>query len=136
MFSSSGPFASDVLFFCFFNDTATTEIYTSRSSAASDVYKRQVCRSVLPDGRPRTPTGGSPSSPQPGTTSRSRPPSRPCLLYTSDAADERSSVDLGGRRIIKKKTTQDEAGSVLATGIIDREHTYCYTDIDNRKNQQ
>ena len=27
-----------------------------------------------------------------------------CLLYTSDAADERSSVDLGGRRIIKKKT--------------------------------
>ena len=28
-----------------------------------------------------------------------------CLLYTSDAADERSSVDLGGRRIIKKKQT-------------------------------
>ena len=28
---------------------------------------------------------------------------RTCLLYTSDAADERSSVDLGGRRIIKKK---------------------------------
>ena len=26
-----------------------------------------------------------------------------CLLYTSDAVDERSSVDLGGRRIIKKK---------------------------------
>ena len=26
-----------------------------------------------------------------------------CLLYTSDAADERSSVDLGGRGIIKKK---------------------------------
>src|SRR5678815_6025644 len=25
---------------------------------------------------------------------------KPCLLYTSDAADERSSVDLGGRRII------------------------------------
>src|SRR5678816_3572085 len=24
---------------------------------------------------------------------------KPCLLYTSDAADERSSVDLGGRRI-------------------------------------
>ena len=26
-----------------------------------------------------------------------------CPLYTSDAADERSSVDLGGRRIINKK---------------------------------
>ena len=29
-----------------------------------------------------------------------------CLLYTSDAADERSSVDLGGRRIIKKKKSR------------------------------
>ena len=29
-----------------------------------------------------------------------------CLLYTSDAADERSSVDLGGRRIIKQKTKE------------------------------
>ena len=30
-----------------------------------------------------------------------------CLLYTSDAADERSSVDLGGRRIIKKKKKEN-----------------------------
>ena len=30
-----------------------------------------------------------------------------CLLYTSDAADERSSVDLGGRRIIKKKNKRE-----------------------------
>src|SRR5664280_2621033 len=28
-------------------------------------------------------------------------PFKPCLLYTSDAADEEDSVDLGGRRIIK-----------------------------------
>ena len=33
-----------------------------------------------------------------------------CLLYTSDAADERSSVDLGGRRIIKKKKTYKYGG--------------------------
>ena len=33
-------------------------------------------------------------------------PSEPCLLYTSDAADERSSADLGGSRIIKKNTKQ------------------------------
>ena len=31
-----------------------------------------------------------------------------CLLYTSDAADERSSVDLGGRRIIKKKQIKEQ----------------------------
>ena len=32
-----------------------------------------------------------------------------CLLYTSDAADERSSVDLGGSRIIKKKNNNNIA---------------------------
>ena len=36
---------------------------------------------------------------------------RPCLLYTSDAADERSSVDLGGRRIIKKKNKKQTEGN-------------------------
>ena len=30
--------------------------------------------------------------------------SKSCLLYTSDAADDLLCVDLGGRRIIKKKT--------------------------------
>ena len=34
-----------------------------------------------------------------------------CLLYTSDAADERSSVDLGGRRIIKKKKKIELVGT-------------------------
>ena len=28
-----------------------------------------------------------------------------CLLYTSDAADDLLCVDLGGRRVIQKKTT-------------------------------
>ena len=37
---------------------------------------------------------------------RPTPLAKTCLLYTSDAADERSSVDLGGRRIIKKKNTE------------------------------
>ena len=36
-----------------------------------------------------------------------------CLLYTSDAADERSSVDLGGRRIIKKKNKKNNRMSNL-----------------------
>ena len=33
-----------------------------------------------------------------------------CLLYTSDAADQRSSVDLGGRGIIKKKNSGELGG--------------------------
>ena len=42
-----------------------------------------------------------------------------CLLYTSDAADERSSVDLGGRRIIKKITIEDYKGTV---GLVQNTH--------------
>ena len=38
-----------------------------------------------------------------------------CLLYTSDAADERSSVDLGGRRIIKKKNRRVNGGLTMHT---------------------
>ena len=39
---------------------------------------------------------------------------RDCLLYTSDAADEGLGVDLGGRRIIKKKIKE---GSVEVVGV-------------------
>ena len=35
-----------------------------------------------------------------------------CLLYTSDAADDLLCVDLGGRRIIKKKKTHDEHNKI------------------------
>eukprot|EP00658_Telonema_sp_P-2_P022179 TRINITY_DN18859_c0_g1_i1.p1 TRINITY_DN18859_c0_g1~~TRINITY_DN18859_c0_g1_i1.p1 ORF type:complete len:140 (+),score=28.56 TRINITY_DN18859_c0_g1_i1:615-1034(+) len=37
-----------------------------------------------------------------------------CLLYTSDAADEEDSVDLGGRRIIKKKKKQEHEWTIKA----------------------
>ena len=40
----------------------------------------------------------------------------PCLLYTSDAADERSSVDLGGRRIIKKKNRKEISENKIEEG--------------------
>ena len=36
-----------------------------------------------------------------------------CLLYTSDAADERSSVDLGGRRIIKNTKSCELSGDLI-----------------------
>ena len=73
-----------------------------RSRGLGDVYKRQALPwllrveqlvlgqwQTLSDAHVRCPACGS---------------DHICLLYTSDAADERSSVDLGGRRIIKKKT--------------------------------
>ena len=46
-----------------------------------------------------------------------------CLLYTSDAADERSSVDLGGRRIIKKKNKHYvRANTMILTHSRHRKH--------------
>ena len=82
-----------------------------RSRGLGDVYKRQVYH-----GRPRFVHAGVEA------TAATRDVvivddeinlitaafhSNCCLLYTSDAADERSSVDLGGRRIIKKKKKQE-----------------------------
>ena len=43
-----------------------------------------------------------------------------CLLYTSDAADDLLCVDLGGRRIIKKKNTAKD----LHTHPQRSEHTH------------
>src|SRR5665811_2115958 len=59
--------------------------------------------------RPRSTPGSGRGRPAPSwpRSRRSRPRSadwsRTCLLYTSDAADDLTRVDLGGRRIIKKK---------------------------------
>ena len=58
-----------------------------------------------PDVRP-DPLRSRPVGEREDDAARARPLA-PCLLYTSDAADERSSVDLGGRRIIKKKKKRD-----------------------------
>ena len=72
-----------------------------RSRGLGDVYKRQV---MYTDSVPLLATGkvdfrGAKTLAE--TLINERDGS--CLLYSSDAADERSSVDLGGRRIIKKK---------------------------------
>ena len=51
------------------------------------------------------PSGGAAGVDDGGEVAALHPGLITCLLYTSDAADERSSVDLGGRRIIQKKKT-------------------------------
>ena len=51
-----------------------------------------------------------------------------CLLYTSDAADERSSVDLGGRRIIKKKNMKRHESEACRT--VERKNTENTIDED------
>ena len=78
-----------------------------RSRGLGDVYKRQ------PQGRARHPQADArhrkAGSQDPTGRSYDDSPVYTCLLYTSDAADERSSVDLGGRRIIKKKKNRTRA---------------------------
>ena len=61
----------------------------------------------------RHPGGGAPPALRGSRAAAFRGPcgAYRCLLYTSDAADERSSVDLGGRRILKKKKRQEHAGA-------------------------
>ena len=62
--------------------------------------------------RPRRASAALPSERSPAVGVRREGARRnPCLLYTSDAADERSSVDLGGRRIIKTKTRRRTSGN-------------------------
>mgnify|MGYP003381640153 CR=1 FL=1 len=55
-----------------------------------------------------------------------------CLLYTSDAADERSSVDLGGRRILKKKKRESraECNTDYKQQIAKRDETTDYDQTD------
>ena len=88
-----------VVFFFFQAEDGIRDLVRSRG--LGDVYKRQPHGSVpfedygRADGAARGPGDAREGAGDAGI--------RHCLLYTSDAADERSSVDLGGRRIIKKK---------------------------------
>ena len=100
-----------------------------RSRGLGDVYKRQrVSHATWPGPRERSLHGRALGTRQHrlydhvGNARRAS-----CLLYTSDAADERSSVDLGGRRIIKKKQS-----SQLADRGIDTEEEKQQTHESNK----
>ena len=90
--------------FCFFFQAEDGIRDLVRSRGLGDVYKRQpsLGSSASTSSRSRKRLGRG--SDEVGVSSMLG--CELCLLYTSDAADERSSVDLGGRRIIKKKKTQ------------------------------
>ena len=72
-----------------------------RSRGLGDVYKRQGSVGLEEGAETAGAVGIAKSGKRLGLDLPD--PLAGCLLYTSDAADERSSVDLGGRRIIKKK---------------------------------
>ena len=72
-----------------------------RSRGLGDVYKRQDMDAARLELAAFVHAHNSPSATE--NCAHNSAHSGGCLLYTSDAADERSSVDLGGRRIIKQK---------------------------------
>ena len=84
-----------------------------RSRGLGDVYKRQEYSALFNFSGLHN---GSRSRPV-VTVTCIKPHDLPsvCLLYTSDAADERSSVDLGGRRIIKKKNKAKASMAQIST---------------------
>ena len=91
-----------MLFFFFQAEDGIRDLVRSRG--LGDVYKRQAMGLPISN-ETKTSTGATKSAIcrlEPNAIERLRS----CLLYTSDAADERSSVDLGGRRIIKKKKVE------------------------------
>ena len=69
-----------------------------RSRGLGDVYKRQAFSCCLKS--PTLAFGFGRGEHLAQLLARRLGQACGCLLYTSDAADERSSVDLGGRRII------------------------------------
>ena len=87
------------LFFFFQAEDGIRDLVRSRG--LGDVYKRQVGAGQVITGWDEGVVGMKVG----GERVLVIPPEKAygCLLYTSDAADERSSVDLGGRRTLKKK---------------------------------
>ena len=83
-----------------------------RSRGLGDVYKRQILFHVTESSNIVSANKNAVSESRKNSSSIDEP--LICLLYTSDAADERSSVDLGGRRIIKKKTSVGHSESKLS----------------------
>ena len=72
-----------------------------RSRGLGDVYKRQILSLAWCGMMKGTSSSSMPASSQ--TRRMDCCMVVTCLLYTSDAADDLLCVDLGGRRIIKKK---------------------------------
>ena len=93
-----------VLIFCFFIFFFQAEDGirdAQESRGLGDVYKRQAL--AVPTSSMKVGVNLPSLSRSPSLLQLSFKLSRVCLLYTSDAADDLLCVDLGGRRIIKKK---------------------------------
>ena len=90
-----------VVICCFFFQAEDGIRDLVRSRGLGDVYKRQVEPVTTEENEVSSTTAVEEK--QTGELIDIPIPKMGCLLYTSDAADDLLCVDLGGRRIIKKK---------------------------------
>ena len=60
----------------------------------------------------------------------------PCLLYTSDAADDMQCVDLGGRRIIKKNFFKQKTAYEISECLVGSEMCIRDSIRDDPENQE
>ena len=94
-------------FVCFFLFQAEDGIRDLvRSRGLGDVYKRQVLRAMF--GLTLFSAAYVAEDVRGGLNAVGAGQYDACLFYTSDAADERPSADLGGRRLIKKKQKEQK----------------------------
>src|SRR5674536_208507 len=80
------------------NRRCTSAAAASTRATERDAASAAAASSAALTSPPAIPVVGVETRPS-VTGTRGRPQAIPCLLYTSDAADEEDSVDLGGRRI-------------------------------------
>jgi len=85
------------------DDVGDADKYAAKFASATWIHEADrnaapFASDIIAGDSPRTILSGVKAIPIPGHTAGSV-----CLLYTSDAADDMQCVDLGGRRIIKKK---------------------------------
>ena len=94
-------------FFCFFFQAEDGIRDAQESRGLGDVYKRQIMKLYKDHGHlPRHYMRRHTVDEIINEIDYLLTHYKRCLLYTSDAADDLLCVDLGGRRIIKKKNQQ------------------------------
>ena len=107
-------YACMIKLMCFFFQAEDGIRVAQESRGLGDVYKRQRRQRLQRQAGADVQIDLGPGAAE--LVQHRQKPVETCLLYTSDAADDLLCVDLGGRRIIKKKKrTQPTKNPHLAT---------------------
>ena len=119
---------------CFFFFKQKTAYEMLRSLVGSEMCIRDRLGMLRPDSGTVRMLGGDPW--RDAVALHGRLAYVPCLLYTSDAADDLLCVDLGGRRIIKKKKPTYTYSYHSLIYIIEHSRSYTHLRCSAPSNSQ